>query len=317
MLKKEDFKNPIDWVIYQVNGKRKTENKIKEDYTLQNAKYPLKFYTHNGNGRCNVQYGKIHICTCDENEAEKVQNYFDENFNGKNIKTIANTLKSEHNHRIKKGKRGRKSKTYKENPVRFYERKNGRFQVIVNNKGKTHTICHCNKDQIEPIKKDYEMIKNKKSLDEIKSIMKEKYNEVKNETPQPIQSPKKRGLIGYRESRLQFDEKSTGRVQVRVRDNGRYETLCSCGVSQVGDVQSKYNDLKNVHDLEEIKDILKEEFNLKITGRKVKDKLPSSARNHQIVIDENGAVYKDGKFLFANDTMYDWINSLISVNVKK
>ena len=30
MLKKEDFKNPFDWVIYQVNGKKNnTTNKLQ------------------------------------------------------------------------------------------------------------------------------------------------------------------------------------------------------------------------------------------------------------------------------------------------
>ena len=178
MLKKEDFKNPIDWVIYQVNGKKNntTNNRINENYTLSEAKYPLKFYKTRSEGRYSVIYGKNHLCNCSYENARKVQDYFDEHFNGKNLNHVTSELKKKHNQIIKTRKRGRKPKSYKRNHLRFQPRKNGRLEVAVSDKGKTHTLCSCNPNQKEQVSSRYDELKTEHDLDYIKKTMKEEFN---------------------------------------------------------------------------------------------------------------------------------------------
>lgn len=313
MLKKEDFKNPIDWVIYQVNGKKNntTNIRINENYTLSEAKYPLKFYKTRSEGRYSVIYGKNHLCNCSYEGRRKVQDYFDEHFNGKNLNQVTLELKKEHNQVIKTRKRGRKPKSYKRNHLRFQPRKNGRLKVAVSDKGKTHTICNCYNYQIEQVKKDFENIKTNHSLDEIKEMMKNKYN-IK-DTPKEIVKPKRKGKSnrGYSENKVLFELRETGRVQVRVSDKGKTHTICSCNPNQKEQVSSRYDELKTEHDLDYIKKTMKEEFNLRVNGR-VNGKYNSNDNvKHQISIREDGVVFKDGQYVCVNEQLYDIISKLL------
>ena len=271
----------------------------------------MKFYKTRSEGRYSVIYGKNHLCNCSYENARKVQDYFDEHFNGKNLNQVTLELKKEHNQVIKTRKRGRKPKSYKRNHLRFQPRKNGRLKVAVSDKGKTHTICNCYNYQIEQVKKDFENIKTNHSIEEIKEMMRNKYN-IK-DTPKEISKPKKRAKNNgsYFENNVLFELRETGRVQVRVSDKGKTHTLCSCNPNQKEQVSSRYDELKTEHDLDYIKKTMKEEFNLRVNGR-VNDKYNSNDTvKHQISIREDGVVFKDGQYVCVNEQLYNIISMLL------
>ena len=306
MLTKEDFKNPIDWVIYQVNGKRtKTvTTETNDDYTLSEAKYPLKFYD-SVEGRCNVQYSRDYLCACDNDKKREVQEYFDEHFNGRNIKKISEELKVKHNTRIKSKKRGRKPKSYKKNHLRFQVRKDSRIEVAVSDKGHTHVICYCDEDQIDDVQAYYDSLKKSNSLDDVKIKMKQKFNK---KTCNRKSRPKNNT---YKESKLSFEVKQTGRVQVRVRDNGKIHTICSCSPLQVDEVRERYDGLKHNHDLDEIKLLMKKEFNKKINWKSEKANDIHTKGIHHIMLNENGSIYQDGHFVCVDDSLYSLVDKLL------
>ena len=313
MLSKEDFANPFDWVIYKVNGKKNNtnDNQVNDNYNLTEAKYPLKFYKTRSDGRYSVHYSGNHLCNCSYENARKVQDYFDEHFNGKNLNKVTHELKKEHNQIIKTRKRGRKPKSYKKNSLRFQPRKNGRLEVAVSDKGRTHVVCNCYRDQMEQVQEDFENIKSNHSLDEIKEMMKNKYN-IK-DTPKEIAKPKRKGKANssYSENNVLFELRETGRVQVRVSDKGKTHTLCSCNPDQKEQVSSRYDELKTKHDLDYIKKTRKEEFNLRVNGRVNGKYEPMNNVKHQISIREDGVVFKDGKYVCVNEQLYDIVSKLL------
>lgn len=189
MLKKEDFKNPIDWVIYKVNGqkpeKREKQTKLVNN-TISPAKrtYPLKFYKTHTDERYNVSYDCIHLCTCHESEIMEVQEFFDKNHDSMSMKEMSEKLKTRYNlkikrnvsHPVKRSRIPRRLKTYKQNVPTFENKKTGRMQVRVMDKGTTHTLCSCYPHQREEVVSKYNSLKRTHELDDIKDIMKTKYN---------------------------------------------------------------------------------------------------------------------------------------------
>lgn len=147
--------------------------------------YPLKFYETMTENRYTVKYKDIHICTCDKKQKQEVLNYFNENYNGKNIYEISDKLKKRYNIKIQNGKtypkgkgKSKKSKkvNYKTAKLCFNPTPDNRLQVKVRDKGKTHTVCNCYPYQKEEVLEKYNMLKKKNNLDTIKIILKEDYN---------------------------------------------------------------------------------------------------------------------------------------------
>ena len=229
-MEKEEFKNPIDWVIYKVNGKlpsKPKESRLKlEKHSLpkDERKYAVKYY-HNNNGRYSAFYNKKHLCMCDYGDIPKIQQYFDKHYNGKNINYLSKTLKKRYNQKRKK-QRGVKGKPYSKN-------------------------------------------------------------------------------------RLNFQKKKNGRICARVSDNGKIHTICQCYENQRKEVSHTYDSLKKTHDIESIKEIMKERYNIIATNIKY-----PHLNKHQINIMEDGAVYKDGKFVKVDSNIYEFINTYIKVGEK-
>ena len=60
-MERDDFTNPIDWVIYKVNGRKpQKENDeltlVKHSLPTDERKYGLKFYRNKSDGRYGVFY---------------------------------------------------------------------------------------------------------------------------------------------------------------------------------------------------------------------------------------------------------------------
>lgn len=186
MLRKNDFKNPIDWVIYKVNGKlpEQRTNLINNSLPPKQRKYPLKFYATKNEDRYNVHYKQKHLCTCHKTNIMDIQNYFDENYDETNIPEIREALKQKYNIKIKrnvkknirKSRIPKKLRNYKQNRPSFENKKNGRVQVRVNDKDKIHTLCSCYPYQKNDIVSEYDVLKRTHDLPEIKKILKSKYN---------------------------------------------------------------------------------------------------------------------------------------------
>ena len=171
-MKKEDFKNPFEWVMYKVNGRLPTEK--LDGNTFPNGKYGVKYYK-NPNGRYTAMYRSHYLCMCSYEDIPKIQEKFDEEFNGKNIVKISNKLKKEYNQQIIK-RRGAKPKPYSKNRLNFQKKENGRMCARVSDKGKTHTICQCYERQRKEVSDKYDVLKKEHDLDTIKQIMKKEYN---------------------------------------------------------------------------------------------------------------------------------------------
>ena len=179
MLKKEDFKNPIDWVIYKVTGKNpETQKNIRTE-----PEHHLNFYRTHTENRYNATYKNKHLCTCHKDQIDNVQEYFDEYYNKKSLDEISSELKARYNLRIKKNRPiaeqsriPKTRKSYKHNNLSFEKKKTGRCQVRINDKKKIHTICSCYPHQKDKVINDYNMLKKEHGIEEIKKIMKRKYN---------------------------------------------------------------------------------------------------------------------------------------------
>ena len=92
-MKKEDFSNPIDWIIYKVNGNKP-----------QPTEYDLRFY-HDTDNRCSVWHNKEYVCMCDKTEKDKVVREFNKAYNGRNIEEASKHLKSIFNKNTKKSRK--------------------------------------------------------------------------------------------------------------------------------------------------------------------------------------------------------------------
>lgn len=180
MLKKEDFENPFDWVLYKVNGikpEQKTEL-INHRLPTEQCENSINYY-RNKNGRYTVNFKNTHICTCAEKDIPEVQKYFDNHYNGNNLKDVSNKLKRTYNEKIRrKGIKGKKPrlKTYRHNNVTFESKPSGRLQVRVRNNNRIHTVCQCYPEEKDIVRRRYDELKGTYGLDEIKVLMKREFN---------------------------------------------------------------------------------------------------------------------------------------------
>lgn len=149
---------------------------------MYKPKYPLKFFDTNSQ-RLNVSYNNYHLCTCAVEQREEVQKYFDKNYDGENLKIMSEKLKQKYNLVIqvnrKKGyKKKKKVKTlnYRTAKLCFNPTPNGRVQVKVRDKKRTHCLCCCYPEQEEEIRRKYDLLKKDNSLETIKIIFKKEYN---------------------------------------------------------------------------------------------------------------------------------------------
>lgn len=161
-MNKEDFDKPIDYIIYKITGA-----KPKQKHPIN--KYGLKFRKNGRTNRYSVSHNKTFLCACDENEIDDITNYFNETYNGKNIKKIQKTLKRKYNKKIH-------HQTYDDANITFLSKKGGRVTARIQHNGKTISICQCNENQKEEVSKTYDTLKRTHNLKQIQEIMKNKYN---------------------------------------------------------------------------------------------------------------------------------------------
>ena len=193
--------------------------------------------------------------------------------------------------------------------LKFYENRSGRMAVHYKS---TH-LCLCDKGQMDEVKDYFDCNFKGDNLMQVSSELKERYN-MKIYTARKYSKPRKSSKRGrkaksYRENRLQFEVKSSGRVQVRVFDKGRVNTICQCYDYQMERVQREYDILKKTHSLDEIKVIMKGQYNIRKNGVRKSDK--TSSKGHKILIDSNGVVYMDGKLEKIDPNIYDKVNKFL------
>lgn len=193
--------------------------------------------------------------------------------------------------------------------LRFYENRSGRMAVHYKS---TH-LCLCDKGQIHEVRKYFDEAYDGDNLMQVQSDLKERYNK-KIYTDRTYSKPRKvtkrgRRKKSYRENRLQFETKPSGRVQVRVFDKGKVNTICQCYDYQTERVQREYDILKNTHSLDEIKVIMKGQYNLRKNGSRKSTGV--TVKDHRIHIDSNGMVYKDGKLQKIDPNIYDKVNDFL------
>ena len=85
----------------------KSYNYNKKDEEKEEQQYTLKFYPKK-NGRCQVTYKSNYLCTCENNEATEVEQYFNAYFNGENIQRVSDELKKMYNKKIHPNKKNQK-----------------------------------------------------------------------------------------------------------------------------------------------------------------------------------------------------------------
>lgn len=154
----------------------------------------------------------------------------------------------------------------KNSDLRFYNSNENRYNVHYK---KVH-LCTCNKSQKEEVEQYFVKHFDGENISEISSALKNKYNlKIQNKKSYPNGRKKKPKKVSYKTAKLCFYKTVDGRMQVKVRDNGKSHTVCSCYPHQQEEVLKKFNTLKKENNLETIKIILKEEYNLVNSRRKL------------------------------------------------
>lgn len=102
-----------------------------------------------------------------------------------------------------------------------------------------------------------------------------------------------------RKTDLTFIKKTGGRMQVKTKKGKKWICLCSCDISQQEEINRRYKELKkDKTPLDEIQKIFKQDYNLKkIRG----------THQHQFLICNTGAIYKDGAFQKVDKGLYKMI----------
>ncbi len=160
-MRKEDFKNPINWIIYKVNGE------VKNDKPQQ-QRYDLRFY-HDTDDRCSVWYNKKYVCMCDKHDKTKVEKEFNKIYNGRNFTKTQQYMKKSFN----KSTRHRKRKS----DISFIKQKTGRMHVRARKGRKRMNLCSCEPSQKDEILARYnQMKKDGLTFDEIRTIFQNEYN---------------------------------------------------------------------------------------------------------------------------------------------
>lgn len=98
---------------------------------------------------------------------------------------------------------------------------------------------------------------------------------------------------------LTFIKKTDGRMQVKTKKGKKWINLCSCDISQQEEINRRYKELKkDKTPITEIQKIFKQDYNLKkIRGN----------HQHQFIICNTGATYKDGAFQKVDKDLYNMI----------
>lgn len=147
-------------------------------------------------------------------------------------------------------------------PLKFYETREDRYNVSYQN---VH-ICTCKDSQRKEVQDYFDEHYTGDNLLEISDVLKEKYNlkiQRGKSYPKGKGKGRKSKKANYKTARLCFNETPSGRLQVKVRDKGKSQHICSCYPSEKEEVARKYHMLKKNNNLETIKIILKEEYNLR------------------------------------------------------
>lgn len=129
-------------------------------------------------------------------------------------------------------------------------------------------------------------------LTNLKNRLNRKQN--KQEKEQEKAQTRKRGKTA-----LTFIKKTDGRMQVQTKKGKKWVNLCSCDISQQEEINRRYNELKkDKTSLDEIQKIFKQDYNLKrVRGKD----------QHQFLICNTGAIYKDGAFLKVDKGLYKMV----------
>ena len=98
---------------------------------------------------------------------------------------------------------------------------------------------------------------------------------------------------------LTFIKKTDGRMQVQTKKGKKWINLCSCDISQQEEINRRYKELKkDKTSLDEIQKIFKQDYNLKrVRGKD----------QHQFLICNTGAIYKDGAFQKVDKGLYKMV----------
>ena len=157
--------------------------------------------------------------------------------------------------KILRWKRTKKAKF----PLKYYESNKDRYNVQYNN---VH-LCTCNRSQGEEVQKDFDRLFDGKNIDDVSRNLKDKYN-MKIQNNKSVKRKKKQIKGTYRTNKLCFNNhKNNGRLQVKVRHNGKPHTICNCYPHQKDEIRRKYDILKKDNNLETIKIIMKNDYNLR------------------------------------------------------
>ena len=175
------------------------------------------------------------------------------------------------------------------NELKFYtNNQNDRYGCLYDNT----FICSCEKDEMHDVQKYFDEHYNGKNLNEIIGSLKSKYNlSIRNQT--------------YKNGTLRF-EKRGKRLNAQINHNRKTHSICSCYPNQKDEVIEKFNTLRETRNLDEIKRIMKSEYN--IQGRKSKT---SKDDVGVISLDKNGTIYKDGKLCKIDPKVYEFVDSFI------
>ena len=182
--------------------------------------------------------------------------------------------------------------------LKFYKNNRGRYSVHYNGK----YLCMCDEQDISQIQDHFDKEYNGKNFKKVSKELKEQYNH----QIQSGKSKKKRGRSrSYRFNEVNFQEKDNGRMCVRVSDNGKQHTICQCYPSEQDAVSTMYDSLKKTHDIEDIKKLMKDKYNLHTKT------VSKSQKKETITLDNNGVVYKNGKMVCVDNGIFEKVNKFI------
>ena len=157
------------------------------------------------------------------------------------------------------------------NDIKFYYNKHtGRYGALYDN----NFLCTCKEEEIKDVQNQFDDEYDGHNLEDVALSLKTKYN-------------LSRRYQTYKDGTLRFSKKGD-RLTAHINHECKTHTICSCYPNQKDEVTEKFNTLRKTRDLESIKKIMKDQYN--IIGK-------NNRRPLDVVytIDENGTIYKNGK----------------------
>lgn len=171
-------------------------------------------------------------------------------------------------------------KSERVNDVKFYYNKHtGRYGALYDN----NFLCTCKEEEIKDVQNQFDKEYDGHNLEEVTLALKTRFN-------------MSRRYQTYKDGTLRFTPKQ-GRLTAHINHECKTHTICSCYPSEREEVTEKFNTLRKTRDLESIKRIMKDQYN--IIGKNNRKPL-----NVVYTIDENGTIYKNGK-------LYGVVNQLV------